>query len=89
MVENQKNKGARTTPKASKSTDGMKPTFNAGRLLLFRISNNFLSHNFVYILNLIYIDSAKAYQNCCAKETVLMRVHCHVDGFVCNINNNT
>lgn len=72
MVENQKNKGARTTPKASKSTDGMKPTFNAGRLLLFRISNNFLSHNFVCILNLIYIDSAKAYQNCCAKETVFI-----------------
>lgn len=33
MVENQKNKGAHTMPKVSKSTDGMEPTFNAGRLL--------------------------------------------------------
>ncbi|MBF9314468.1 hypothetical protein GK675_02155 [Bifidobacteriaceae bacterium NR002] len=62
-----------TTPKVSKSTDGMKPTFNAGRLLLISIANIYLSHNFVCVLNLIYIDSVQVYQNCCVKETVLIR----------------
>lgn len=59
-----KSKGAHTTPKVSKSTDGMKPTFNAGRLLLAILSTIALLHNFVCALNLIYIDSTQAYQNC-------------------------
>nr|PMC51162.1 hypothetical protein CJ211_03805 [Gardnerella vaginalis]PMC53778.1 hypothetical protein CJ210_02045 [Gardnerella vaginalis] len=50
----------------------MKPTFNAGRLLQLMISNIALLHNFVCVLNLIYIYSAQVYQNCCVKETVLI-----------------
>ncbi|PMC54766.1 hypothetical protein CJ213_01080 [Gardnerella swidsinskii] len=72
MRGNGKIKEPHTTPKVSKSTDGMKPTFNAGRLLVASIPNISLSHNFVYVLNLIYIDSTQAYQNCCVKETVLI-----------------
>ena len=72
MCYKPKNKGAHATPKVSKSTDGMKPTFNVGRLLPVMLANISLSHNFVCVLNIIYIDSAKVHQNCCVKETVLI-----------------
>lgn len=75
MLYVKKNKGAHTTPKVSKSADGMKPTFNAGRLLRFMLVNIALLHNidFVYMVNLIYRVCGQVYQNCCVKETVLIR----------------